>query len=119
MKPVDVKTNTDNDSTKEINNKDPKFKVGDIVKIPKYKNILAKSYSSNWSDEAFVPWTYAINDLNGKEIVGTFYENESQKTNQKEFRIEKVIKRKDDKLYVKSKGYSNLFKSWIDKKDIV
>ena len=65
-----------------------------------------------------VPWTYVINDLNGKEIVGTFYQNELQKTDQKEFRIEKVIKRKGNKLYVKWKGYNNSFDSWIDEKDI-
>ena len=78
----------------------------------------------NWSEEVFiiskikntVPWTYVINDLNGEEIIGTFYEKELQKTNQKEFRIEKVIKRKGDKLYVKWKGYDNSFNSWIDKK---
>ena len=63
-----------------------------------------------------VPWTYVINDLNGEEIIGTFYEKELQKTNQQEFRIEKVMKRKSDKLYVKWKGYDN---SWIDKKDLV
>ena len=66
-----------------------------------------------------VQWTYAINDLNGEEIVRTFYEKELQKANQKEFRVEKVIKRKGDKLYVKWKGYNNLFNSCIDKKDIV
>ena len=66
-----------------------------------------------------VPWTYVINDLNGEEIIGTFYEKEFQKTNQEELRIEKVIKRKGDKLYVKWKGYDNLFNSWIDKKDLV
>ena len=66
-----------------------------------------------------VSWTYVINDLNGEEIIGTFYENELQKTNQKEFRIEKVIKRKGDKLYVKWKDYDSLFNSWIDKKGIV
>ena len=66
-----------------------------------------------------VPWTYAINDLNGEEIIGSFYEKELQKTNQKEFRIEKVLKRKSDKIYVKWKGYGNRFNSWIDKKDIV
>ena len=66
-----------------------------------------------------VPWTYVINDLNGKEIAGTFYEKELQKANKKEFRIEKVIKTKGDKLYVKWKGYNNWFNSWIDKKDIV
>ena len=41
-----------------------------------------------------VPWTYVINDLNGEEITGTFYENESQRTNQQDFRIEKVVKKK-------------------------
>ena len=63
--------------------------------------------------------TYVIIDLNGEEIVGTFYKNKLQKTHQKEFRIEKVIKKKGDKLYVKWKGYHNLPNSWIDKKDIV
>ena len=81
-----------------------------VIKI-KYKNILAKGYTSNWSEEVIVikkvkntvPWTYVINDLNGEEIIGTFYEKELQKTNQQEFRIEKVIKKKGNKLYVKWK----------------
>ena len=60
-----------------------------------------------------------ISDLNGEEIVGSFYEKELQKTNQKEFRIEKVIKRKGNKLYVKWKGYGNYFNTWIDKKDLI
>ena len=64
-----------------------------------------------------VPWTYVISDLNGEEIVGSFYEKELQKTNHKEFRIEKVIKRKGNKLYLKWKGYNKSFNSWIDKKD--
>ena len=113
MKPVDVKSNTYIDSSKEINDKDPKFKIGDIVRISKYKNIFAKGYVPNWSEEVFVikkvrntvPWTYVISDLKVEEIVGTFCEKEEQKTNQKEFRVEKVIKRKGDKLYVKWKGY--------------
>ena len=112
MKPVDIKDNTYIDFEKEVNDKDPKFKVCDYVRISKYKNISAKGYTPNWSEEVFiiskvkntVPWTYVINDLNGEEIIGTFYEKELQKTNQKEFRIEKVIKRKGDKLYVKRKG---------------
>ena len=66
-----------------------------------------------------VPGTYIINDLNGEEIIGTFYEKQLQKTNQIEFGIEKVIKRKDDKLYVKWEGYDNSYNSWIDKKDLV
>ena len=127
MKPVDVKDNTYISFKKEINNKDPKFKVGDHVRISKYKNIFTKGYMPNCSEEIFiikkvkntVPWAYVINDLNGEEIIGTFYENELQGTEQNEFRIEKVIKRKGDKLYVKWKGYDNSFKTWIDKKDIV
>ena len=66
-----------------------------------------------------VLWTYIINDLNGGEITGSFYEKELQRTNQKEFRIEKILKKKGDKLYVKWKGYDNSFNSWIDKKDLV
>ena len=64
-------------------------------------------------------WTYVISDLNGEEIIGSFYEKELQKTNQKEFRIEKVFKRKGNKLYVKWKGYNSSFNSWIDKKDLI
>ena len=66
-----------------------------------------------------VPWTYVISDLKGEETVGTFYEQQLQKTNQKEFRVEKVIKRKGDKLSVKWKGYDSSFNSWIYKKYIV
>ena len=66
-----------------------------------------------------VPLTYVIGDLNGEEITGTFYEKKLEKVVQQEFRIEKVIKKKGDKLYVKWKGYDNSFNSWIDKKDLV
>ena len=94
---------------KEVNDKDLKFKVGDCVRISKYKNIFAKEYSPNWSEEVCVtkkvkntvPWTYVISHLKGEEIAGTFYEKELQKTNQQTFRTEKVIKKKGDKLYVK------------------
>ena len=97
MKPVGVKHSIYIDSSKEINDKDPKFKIGDIVRISKYKNMFAKGYVPNCSEEAFVikkikntvPWTYTISDINREEIVGTFYEKELQKTNQKEFRVEK------------------------------
>ena len=58
-----------------------------------------------------MPRRYVINDLNGEKIAGTFHEDELQKTNQNEFRIEKVIKKKGDKLYVKWKGYDNSFNS--------
>ena len=117
MKPIDVKDNTYIDFKKESNGKNPKFKVGDHVRISKYKNIFAKGYMPNWSEEIFiikkikniVPWTYVINDLNSEEIIGNFYEQELQGTNQQEFRIEKVIKKKGDKLYVKWKGYDGEF----------
>ena len=81
------------DFDKESNDKDPKFQVGDHVRISKYKSIFFKGYTPNWSEEMFVisnikntvPWTYVINAINSKEIPGTFYEKELQKTNQKEF----------------------------------
>ena len=64
-----------------------------------------------------VLWTYIITNLKEEKIVGTFYEKELQKTNQEVFRVEKVIKRKDDELYVKWKGYDSSFNHWIGKKD--
>ena len=90
------------------------------------KNIFAGGCIPNWWEEVFViskiiktvPWTYLNNDLNGEEINGTFYEKELQKNNQKEFRIEKVIKKKGHKLYGKWNGYDNSFNSWIDKSDL-
>ena len=127
MKPVDVKDNTYIDFKKEVNNRDRKFKVVDHVRISKYKSIFAKGYTPNWSEEVFVvskikntvPLTYVINNLNGEEIIGTFYAKELQNTNQQEFLIEIVIKRKSDKLYVKWEDYENSFNAWIDKKDLV
>ena len=108
IKLVENKDNTYIDFPKEVNEKDPNFKVGDHVRISKYKNIFAKGYTPNWSEEVFlikkvnntVPWTYAISDLNGEKIIGTFYEKELQKANYEEFRIKKVIKKTEDKLYV-------------------
>ena len=109
MKPIDVISDSYAEYNEDFNTKDPKFKDGNNVRISKYKNIFAKGYAPNWSEEVFivskvkntVPWTYVINDLNGEETNGTFYEKELQKTSQEEFRIEKVLKRKGDKLYVK------------------
>ena len=87
MKPIDVKDNTYIDIGKEANDNDPKFKAGHHVRISKYKNIFAKGYTPDRSEEVFViqkfkntvPWTYFINDFNGEEITGTFYEKELQK----------------------------------------
>ena len=84
MKPVDVKSSIYIDLNKANNKEDPKFKVGDHVRISKYNNIFAKGYIPNWSEKVFaikkvkntVPWTFVISDLNGEETVGTFYEKE-------------------------------------------
>ena len=109
MKPNDVKPDSYAEYNVDSNDKDSKFQAGDHVKISKYKNIFAKGYTSNWSEDVFViskikntvPWNYVINDLNGEDFVQTFYEKELQKTNQVEFTTKKVIKRKGNKLYVK------------------
>ena len=61
-------------------------------------------------------WTYVMSDFKGKEIVGTFYEKELQKTNQKEFRVEKLIKGKADKVYAKWKVCNSSSSNWIDQK---
>ena len=127
MKPIDVKSDYFAEYNDESNEKYPKFKAGDHVRISKYKNIFVKGYTPNWSEEIFVikkikntvPWIYMISNLNGEETVGRFYEKELQKTNKKEFRFEKIIKRKGDKLYAKWKGHYNSFNGWIHKKDLI
>ena len=91
MKPADVKDKAYKKCGEEVHDKDPRFKVGDYVRISKYKNIFAKGYTSNWSEEVFVikevkntvPWTYVVSDLNGEKIIGTFYEKELQKSKSK------------------------------------
>ena len=86
IKPIDVKDDTYIEVGKKANDKDPKFQVGNHVRISKNKNIFAKGYAPNWSEETFVirkiknvlQWKDVINDRNGKEIIGKFYENELQ-----------------------------------------
>ena len=85
MKPIDVKSDSFAEYNEESNEKDPKYKVSDHVRISKYKNSFGKGYAPNWSEEVFVvknikntvPWTYEISDLNGKEIIGSFYEKKT------------------------------------------
>ena len=89
MKPVDVTNDSFAKYNEESNKKDPKFKIGDHVRISKYKNIFAKGYALNWSEKFFisskinntVPWIYVISDMNGEDITGTFYEKELQSNN--------------------------------------
>ena len=115
MKPMDITSDSYAKYNEHCNVTKPKFKVDDLVRISKYKNIFAKRYTPNWSEEVFVvskikdtvPWTYVISELNGEKIAGNFYE--------KEF----VINGKGDKLYLKWKGYDNSFNSWIDIKELI
>ena len=91
------------------------------MRISKYKNIFAKGYTPNWSEEVFVTKKLEM-QFHGHMslmILMEFYEKELQKIDQQEFRIDKVIKEKGDKLYVRWKGSDNSFNSWIDKKDFV
>ena len=105
----------------------PKFSIGDKVRISKKKKTFEKGYTTRWTEEIFTitkinrtsPVTYKIADLNGEEIDGTFYEPELQKTSQQLFRIERVIEKGKNKSLVKWKGYSDDFNTWVDNKDIV
>ena len=105
----------------------PKFSVGDKVRITKMKKTFEKGYTTRWTEEVFTivrvlrtsPVTYKIADLNGEEIDGTFYEPELQKAVQQFFRIEKVLEKGKTKSLVKWKGYSDDFNSWVNNKDII
>ena len=108
----------------------PKFKVGDKVRISKYKRkVCDKGYMPNWTEEIFVvnkiqftnPITYKIKDLNGEEILGTFYDQELLRASQEVFRIEKILKRdkKHGRVFVKWSGFPAKFNSWVPLRDIV
>ena len=104
-----------------------KFSIGHNVRLTKKQNLFDKGYTQRWTEEVFkiskiqlnIPVTYKITDYNGEEIQGSFYEQELQKTSQKTFRIEKVLKRQGDKSLVKWMGYPKSFNSWIDAKAMV
>ena len=87
MKPVDVTSRTYIGSRKEINDRDWKYKIVDIARISKYKNIFAEGNVPNWSEEAFVikklksNEPQIITDFKSKKLVGTFYKKDLQKTN--------------------------------------
>ena len=127
IKPIDVTGDSYADYNEDFNKKYPKFNISDHLRISTYKNVFAKGYAPNWSEEVFVvtkikttvSWTYVFSDLNGEEITGRFYEKEFQKTSPEEFRMGKVLKRKGDTFYVRWKGYDNRFNSWINKKDLI
>ena len=97
MKPIDVGDDSFAEYNEESNEKGPKFKVGDHVRMSKYKNIFPKGYTPNWSEETFVvkkientvPWTYVISDLNGEEIVGAFMKKNCRKLIRKNLELKK------------------------------
>ena len=100
-KPIDVTSDSYGEYNEDSTVTKPKFKVGDPVRISKYKKIFAKGYTQNWSDvfiirkiKNTVPWTYVISALNDEKNAGSFYEKELQKTSQEKFRIEKALKKK-------------------------
>jgi len=104
-----------------------KFKVGDRVRISKYKHIFSKGYQPSWTTEVFKihevkdtkPVTYILKDENNETIAGGFYEQELLKTKFKDvFLVEKVLKKKGSKLYVKWLGFPSSSNSWIDSKDV-
>ena len=105
----------------------PKFSVGDEVRITKKKKDFEKGYTTRWTEEIFTikeiretnPITYKLEDLQGEEIKGTFYEPELQKTKQQIYRIEKVIEKEKGRSFVKWKGYPDKFNSWVDNKDLI
>ena len=109
----------------------PKFHVGDQVRITKKKNHFEKGYTTNWRNEVFIvtevqptyPYTYKLDDTRGEKVIGTFYEPELQLAKQTIFTIEKVLRRRTTKegkkeLYVKWKGYSKDFNQWIPVEDV-
>lgn len=109
-------------------NKRSKFKRDDHVRISKYKSIFEKGYTPNWSTEIFqiskilptTPITYLLNDSSKTEIKGCFYQHELQKVKHPDiFLIDKVLKRKGNKLFVKWLGLDDSHSSWIEKKDYV
>ena len=100
MKPIDVKSNCCAEDNVESNEKDPQFEVSGYVRKSKYKNVFAKWYTPNLSEEFFVikkikntfPWIYVISDLNGEDIIEFFYEKKLQKINQTEFKVNQKSK---------------------------
>ena len=104
----------------------PKFRIGDQVRIAKLKRHFEKGYTPNWTEEVFVidqilptqPTTYKIRDLADEPIVGSFYEQQLQKTTQTTFRIEKVLRKRKGQALVTWKGYPDKFNSWVPLKDL-
>ena len=134
MKPSEVKTDAiekylletvyKNSNQLSLN----RFNIGDFVRVSKYKGVFQKGYTPNWTPEIFeiiavnkkYPVTYIVKDYQNQIIAGRFYEHELQKTkNHTAFLIEKVLKRKNNKIFVKWYGFDNTYNSWINKNNVL
>jgi len=129
MSPMQADANPESVEIKhrEINNAKIKFKVGDNVRISTQKGVFTKGYLPNWSTEIFeviklnktLPATYQLQDYMGKPIAGCFYSEEMFKTNfPNEYLIEKIIRKKGKKVFVKWLGFDNTHNSWINTCDV-
>ena len=142
MRPVDVTAENEAEvwqtlygKMKEKSRKEPKFHVGEKVRIGKYKHIFEKGYLPNYTEEVFeisqvvhrIPTVYRLKDYNGEPIEGVFYGYELVKVikdeTEEHYKIEKVLKTRTKKgvkeVFVKWKGYPNKFNQWIPQAEIV
>lgn len=137
MRPNDVNSKNEkllletaykNNHTLKPHGKKKKFKIGDYVRISKFKSIFEKGYTPNWSTEIFrvakilptEPTTYHLTDLEDNKIMGCFYEYELLKTENRDiYLVEKIIKRKGNKVFVKWLGFNDTHSSWINTSDLI
>lgn len=134
MKPRDVTKDNEQELLDTVYNdrnvirSKPKYKIGDYVRISKYKNVFEKSYIPNWTTEVFTiskiqyttPITYILKDYENNEIKGAFYELELQKAKYPDvYLIEKIVRKVGDRLYIKWLGMNEYHNSWINKNDVL
>jgi len=134
MKPVDVNNKNENLLLQTIYNNikisdlDTKYKIGDYVRISKVRGVFDKKYNPNWSPEVFMirkvqltnPTTFLLKDMQNENIEGAFYKEQLQKTHHHDiYLVEKVLKRRKNKVFVKWLGFSDKHNSWINKSNIV
>lgn len=135
MKPVEIKRNHEKhllntvySRIKRVDLEKVKFNVGDHVRISKYRGVFDKKYNPNWSTEIFIvrevkltnPITYLLKDYKGENILGGFYKEQLQKVKHPDvYLVEKVLKRRKNKVFVKWLGFDSTHNSWIDKNDVL
>ena len=131
MKPKDVTKSSENDVMHKFaavkRKKKPKFQVGDKVRVRRVKQVFKKGYTTNWSTEIFSitkvastnPVTYHLKDYREQPISGGFYEEELQKVKYSDvYLVEKIVKKRDNEVYVKWLGFDSSHNSWIDKSNL-